>query len=399
MSDTIVIIGAGQAGGWTAKTLRDKGFTGRLVVVGDESWDFYERPPLSKSALQQAQPPFSPLFSAETLAALNLEWRRPLRAEAIDRAAQEVVLSSGERLRYDQLVIATGGQARLPGREWQAHPRVYTLRSWDDATRLRAGLSAGQRVAVVGGGWIGLEIAATARGLGKAVTVFESQPRLCQRSVDPDVSSGLLALHQSHGVTVHLNCGAVTLDDQQGLALIGSAATEQQAFDCVVVGIGVTLNSELAARAGLKVAQGIVVDARGRTSDPAIFAVGDVAQHPRLGLCLQSWAWAQNQAIATAAAMRDPQAPEYDDGPWLWSDQYGHNIQILGLPGVADRTWIRRQPAGDVYFSLDERGRLTQLVSFNDPRTVKLARRWQASDRELDPAQLVNPEFSLMSLK
>ncbi|MBW7981731.1 NAD(P)/FAD-dependent oxidoreductase [Enterobacillus tribolii] len=399
MSDTIVIIGAGQAGGWTAKTLRDKGFAGRLIVVGDEPHDFYERPPLSKAALQQEQPPFSALFSAETLAALNLEWRRPLRAEALDRAAREVVLSNGERLRYDQLVIATGGQARLPGREWQAHPRVHTLRTWDDATRLRAALSAGQKVAIVGGGWIGLEIAATARGLGKDVTLFESQARLCQRSVDPAVSQMLLEMHRAHGVTVHPGCGNVTLGGGAGQALIRSDVTPEEDFDCVVVGIGVTLNTELAQRAGLAVEQGIVVDGRGRTSDPAIFAVGDVAQHPQLGLCLQSWAYAQNQAIATATAMLDPQAPEYTDGAWLWSDQYGRNIQILGLPGAGTQTCVREQPQGALYFSLNARNRLTQLVSVNDARTVKLAKRWQSADRELDPAQLADPAFSLMSLK
>lgn len=399
MSETIVIIGAGQAGGWSAKTLRDQGFSGRLIVVADEAHDFYERPPLSKAALQQEQPPLGRLFSEETLTALNLEWRRPMRAESIEPAVRQVVLSNGERLAYDQLVLATGGQPRLPGREWQAHPCVHTLRTWDDATRLRRALAGAQRIAVIGGGWIGLEIAATARGLGKAVTLFESQPRLCQRSVDPAVSAALLALHREHQVTVHLGCGAVTLGDDATQAVIASEITPAQAFDCAVVGIGVTLNTELARHAGLRVEQGIVVDEHGRTSDPAIFAVGDVAQHPQLGLCLQSWAFAQNQAIATARAMRDPAAPGYDEGAWLWSDQYDNNIQILGLPGAGAQTYLRQQPAGPLFFSLDEQRRLTQLVSFNDARAIKLAKRWQAAGRELDPAQLTDTDFSLMTLK
>ena len=193
-------------------------------------------------------------------------------------------------------------------------------------------------------------------------------------------------------------CGAIELDEGDENAVIHCDG-QREIFDAVVVGIGVDLNLELARDAGLKTDRGIVVDAQGRTSDPAIFAVGDVAQHARYGLCVQSWAFAQNQAVATAKAMLDASAPGYDDVPWLWSDQYQHNIQILGIPQPNSRTVVRREEKGPLFFSLNADGTLNQLVAFNDPRTVKLAKRWMASGRNLSAEPLGDPDFSLMSLR
>lgn len=395
----IVIIGGGQAGGWAAKTLRDRGYVGRLSVVSDEPYDFYERPPLSKAALLDGNAPLSRLFSEEAVAAMNIDWHRPLRAEAIDGQQQLVTLSDGSQLQFDQLLIATGGRPRLPDANWAKHPRVMTLRSWDDAARLRQGLKQCQKLAIVGGGWIGLEIAASARKLGVDVTVFERQPALCMRSVGADVSQALLELHQQQGVTVHCDCGDITLEDRNGEAWIGSASSAAQPFDLVVVGIGVELNLELARSAGLRLEGGIVVDGQGRTSHPAIFAAGDVARHPTLGLCLQSWAYAQNQAISTACAMLDAFAAPYDDVAWLWSDQYDANIQILGVPTGGVHQIVRRTPQSQLFFTLNADRQLVQMVAFNDARTIKLGKRWLASGRVLDPQQLADVEFSLMALK
>ncbi len=395
----IVIIGGGQAGGWAAKTLRDRGYSGRLSVISDEPYDFYERPPLSKAALLDGSAPLSRLFSEEVVAGMNIDWYRPLRAEAIDGQQQIVTLSDGSQLQFDQLLIATGGRPRLPDANWAKHPRVMTLRSWDDAARLRQGLQQCQKLAIVGGGWIGLEIAASARKLGVDVTVFERQPALCMRSVGAGVSQALLELHQQQGVTVHCDCGEITLEDREGEAWIGSASSAAQPFDLVVVGIGVELNLELAHRAGLKLEGGIVVDGQGRTSHPAIFAAGDVARHPTLGLCLQSWAYAQNQAISTACPMLDALAAPYDDVAWLWSDQYDANIQILGVPTGGVHQIVRRTPQSQLFFTLNADRQLVQLVAFNDARTIKLGKRWLASGRVLDPQQLADVEFSLMALK
>lgn len=395
----IVIIGGGQAGGWAAKTLRDRGYSGRLSVISDEPYDFYERPPLSKAALLDGNAPLCRLFSEEAVAGMNIDWHRPLRAEAIDGQQQIVTLSDGSQLQFDQLLIATGGRPRLPDASWAKHPRVMTLRSWDDAARLRQGLQQCQKLAIVGGGWIGLEIAASARKLGVDVTVFERQPALCMRSVGANVSQALLELHQQQGVTVHCDCGEITLEDRNGEAWIGSASSAAQPFDLVVVGIGVELNLELAQGAGLRLEGGIVVDGQGRTSHPAIFAAGDVARHPTLGLCLQSWAYAQNQAISTACAMLDAFAAPYDDVAWLWSDQYDANIQILGVPTGGVQQIVRRTPQSQLFFTLNADRQLVQLVAFNDARTIKLGKRWLASGRVLDPQQLADVEFSLMALK
>lgn len=399
MSHGIVIIGGGQAAGWAAKTLRENGYDRRISIVSDEPWDFYERPPLSKSVLLDADPHLTRLFSEETQVALDLTWYRPLRAEQIMRSQQCVMLSDGQTLFYHQLLIATGSRPRLPGRAWQDHPRIHTLRSWQDALALRAAFRDCRRLAVVGGGWIGLEIAASARKKGIEVTIFERQPALCQRSVDPAVSAALLALHRQHGVELHLNCGDIRLSPYHVLPQISSAGTAARSFDHVVVGIGVELNLELAQQAGLAVGNGILVDEQGRTSDPAIFAAGDVACHPQFGFSLQSWAFAQNQAIATAQAMLDPQAAPYQDTPWLWSDQYDVNIQILGLPAGSGTTVTRTQAGSSLWFRLGDDHCLQQLVAFNDARSIKLAKRWIATRRPLDAAQLVDPHFSLMSLR
>ncbi|WP_435927797.1 NAD(P)/FAD-dependent oxidoreductase [Dryocola sp. BD613] len=398
MTAGIVIIGGGQAAGWAAKTLRDQGWQGELSVVADEPWDFYERPPLSKAALLETSPAMPHLFSGDVLSALNITWYRPQRAEAILRDEKVVVLNSGERLPYQQLLIATGGRARLPGAAWQEHPQVYTLRHWEDARRLKQRLAECRSLAVVGGGWIGLEIAASARRLGIAVTVFEQQAALCQRSVSAPVSAALLQMHQQQGVTLHCACGPISLADDGGLPVIACGGQAQR-FDAVVVGIGVDLNLELARQADLAIEQGIVVDAQGRTSDPAIFAAGDVAQHPDYRLCLQSWAFAQNQAISTARAMLDASAAGYSDAPWLWSDQYQHNIQILGIPQPDGETVVRRSQNSELFFTLKTDGTLSQLVAFNDARTIKLAKRWMAAGRVLQDIPLADPDFSLMSLR
>jgi 3-phenylpropionate/trans-cinnamate dioxygenase ferredoxin reductase subunit len=395
----IVIIGGGQAGGWAAKTLRDRGYAGRLTVISDEPYDFYERPPLSKAALLDGNAPLSRLFSEQVVAGLNIDWCRPLRAEAIDGQQQIVTLSDGRQLQFDQLLIATGGRPRLPDARWASHPRVMTLRSWDDAAKLRQALQGCRQLAIVGGGWIGLEIAASARRLGAEVTVFERQPALCMRSVGADVSQALLELHQQQGVTVRCGCGEISLEDRDGAAWIGSESSDPQVFDLVVVGIGVELNLELAHSAGLKVDAGIVIDGQGRTSHPAIFAAGDVARHPTLGLCLQSWAYAQNQAISTACAMLDAFAAPYNDVAWLWSDQYDTNIQILGVPIGGVHHVVRRTPQSQVFFTLNADRQLVQMVAFNDARTIKLGKRWLAGGRVLEPQQLADAEFSLMALK
>ncbi|MEQ4624706.1 NAD(P)/FAD-dependent oxidoreductase [Providencia manganoxydans] len=396
----IVIIGGGQAGGWAAKTLRDEGYQGTLSVISDEAHDFYERPPLSKAALKQADFSLSRLFSEEDTAALNITWYRPLRATAIDAQHKQVLLSDGRAISFDKLLIATGGRARYLSSDWQSHPRVFTLRSWDDAQHLREAMLKANNIAIIGGGWIGLEVAASARQMGLDVTVFERQTRLCQRSVPASVSDALMQRHQQAGVNIITDCGDISLDETTDSLSISCDKQASQCFDIAVMGIGVELNLELASEAGLELAHGIVINGQGQTSHPDIYAAGDVACHPTLSLCLQSWAYAQNQAISTAKAMLNAHSEPFSDLAWLWSDQYQDNIQILGIPTAEATQHIQRiTPNSEIYFSLNQNNELIQMVSFNDARAIKLGKRWMQNNRKLSPTELADPNFSLMSLK
>lgn len=396
----IVIIGGGQAGGWAAKTLRDEGYQGILSVISDEPHDFYERPPLSKAALKQEGTPLSRLFSEDETDSLNLTWYRPVRAPHIDANKKQVQLSDGRHLAFDKLLIATGGRPRFLSSAWQSHPRVFALRTWDDGQRLREALLSAKKMAIIGGGWIGLEVAASARQMGIDVTVFERQERLCQRSVPASVSNALAQRHQQAGVEIITDCGEILLDESHDDLRISCAKQPSQSFDLAVMGIGVELNLELAATAGLEVTHGIVINGQGQTSHPDIYAAGDVACHPTLSLCLQSWAYAQNQAITTAKAMLNAHSEDFNDPAWLWSDQYQDNIQILGIPTPLATQHIQRiTPNAEVHFSLNDDNELVQMVAFNDPRSIKLGKRWMQNSRKLSPSELADPNFSLMSLK
>ncbi|PSJ46367.1 FAD-dependent oxidoreductase [Zobellella endophytica] len=398
----IVIIGAGQAGAWAAHTLRQQGFDGTLSVVSDEERVFYERPPLSKQVLAGDMAPAAlQLFSDEAIDAMHIDWHKPARATAIDPRDHVVTLDNGTELAYDKLLLATGSRARVPVREWLSLPQVYTVRTPEDAARLGERLAPGKRLAILGGGWIGLEVAATARAKGVAVSLFELGERLCARSVRPEVSDYLRDLHREQGVEVELDCGAIELaaGDGGGLVLYRDGQRLLEA-DAVVVGAGAEIATELGRDAGLEVAQGLVVDDHGRTSDPDIYAAGDVAIHPRLGFCIQSWANAQNQAISAAKAMLGETSP-YRDEPWIWSDQYDCNIQILGTPAGHDSRLVRRQ-VGDkqlAFIYLDQDDRLQSMIAVNDARLVKLGKRWLRAGTVLPADQLADPAVNPMALK
>ena len=397
----IVIIGGGQAGGWAAKTLRDEGYQGIISVISDENHDFYERPPLSKAVLTQESFSLSRLFSEQETHALNLQWFRPLRATKIDGQNQYVHLSDGRVITFDKLLLATGGRPRYLSSRWQQHPQVFALRSWDDAQKLRTALLSAQKIAIIGGGWIGLEVAASARKMGIYVTIFERQSRLCERSVPQNVSEALALRHTQAGVHVITDCGDIELGEPTSTGLqISCQKQPSKNLDLAVMGIGVELNLELAKEAGLDVTHGIVINHQGQTSHPNIYAAGDVACHPTLSLCLQSWAYAQNQAITTAKAMLNPQSEGFNELAWLWSDQYQDNIQILGVPTSQKLNHIQRHtPDSEVHFALNESNELVQMIAFNDARAIKLGKRWIQGHRKLDPSQLADPTFSLMSLK
>jgi 3-phenylpropionate/trans-cinnamate dioxygenase ferredoxin reductase subunit len=397
----IVIIGAGQAGGWVAKTLRAEGYAERITLVGDEPHPPHERPPLSKAVLAGAAVPESThLFKAEEFAKLGLDFRPGTRATGIDRATKRVTFESSEAIGYDRLVLCTGSRVRklpVPGAD-----AVLYLRTIDDAARLRGHLGAGRHLVVIGGGWIGLEVAATARKSGAAVTVIEALDRVCARAVPPEVSRHLEALHRRNGVELVLGHGVKAIEDSAGRPAVTLADGRRIAGDAIAVGIGIVPNVELAQAAGLAVDNGIVVDEQCRTSDPAIFAAGDCASTPLACLGrrvrLESWANAQNQAIvaAKAALGRDVR---YDELPWFWSDQYDMNLQILGFPDRWPEPVVRGDPArgGFSQFYLDG-DRVAAIVSVNAPRDLRAAKKLVETRKPVRAEHLADPAVQLQRL-
>lgn len=393
---TIVIVGTGQAGGWAAQTLRREGFTGRIVLIGDEVHPPHERPPLSKAVLSgAAQPETTRLMKPEAFDALGAQWRPGVQARRIDRAARQVLLSDGEAVPYDKLILCTGGRARrlaVPGAD---QVPLHTLRTIEDAMALAPALMPGRRVVVVGGGWIGLEVAATARQRGADVVVVETQGRLCERTVPAAISEYLLALHHSQGTRVVLGAGVLGFARAaDGRSEVRLADGSVLAADTIVLGIGLVPNDELAREAGLACEGGVLVDARCRTSDPDILAAGDVAValNPWAGrrLRLESWQNAQDQGIAAARSALG-HAVDYQPLPWFWSDQYGMNLQIYGVPTPAHRVVQRGDQASGGFVLFYLAGDVVQAaIGPNAARDLRFARRLIEQRRPVNVERLAD---------
>ncbi|HEV3431347.1 MAG TPA: FAD-dependent oxidoreductase [Paraburkholderia sp.] len=397
---TVVVIGGGQAAGWVVKTLRQEGYAGRLVMIADETHLPYERPPLSKAVLAgDADIETVRIAKPDEFAALNIEAWQPDCATSIDRANRTVTTRSGREVKYDRLVIATGGAARKLPANIAKSAHVTYLRTLDEAMALGERLRRSQRVLVVGGGWIGLEVAATARKLGVEATVIEGAPRLCARSLPNEVSQFLLDLHRANGVDIRLNAQLVSLDDHgEGVRATFADGSTLDA-DFAVAGIGLAPHTAIAEAAGIDVNDGIVVDEFGQTSDSDIFACGDVANHPNAWLKrrvrLESWANAQNQAIAAAKAVLGVKTP-YAEIPWFWSDQYDVNLQILGEIPAGMTPALRgslEEKRATLFFVED--GHLRGVIAINSARDLKLARKWMNQGRAVDLAALVDTSKAL----
>lgn len=402
-TETIVIVGGGQAGGWAAQTLRAEGFKGRIVLIGDEPHRPYERPPLSKAILSgEAHADTAYLQKAEAFDALEVDWRPNVTASAIDTKAKALRLASGESIGYDKLILCTGGRARrlnIPGADL---PGVHTLRSLQDAATLGAALVAGRRLLVIGGGWIGLEVAGTARKKGLEVTVVEAMGRLCERTVPAEISAYLRRLHTSHGVRIELGAGVERLAES-GSALSATLNDGREiGCDVVLVGVGLIANDELARAAGLACDGGISVDAQCRSSDPDILAAGDVAvwhsEWAGRRMRLESWQNAQEQGIAAARSALGTSI-NHQPLPWFWSDQFDINLQIFGMPTPAHQVVVRGDPDSNAFvmFFLDGE-HVVAALGPNSARDLRFGRRLIERRTRVDPAQLADPQVPLAKL-
>ena len=374
--------------------MRALGFAGRIVLIGDEPHLPYERPPLSKELLQGKAETFRPMRDADFWREKEIECRLGCRAEAIDPDAHTVTLADGTREPYDTLLIATGGRMRRLAAPGADLANVFYLRTLDDSRAIDAELAPGRKVVVIGGGFIGLETAASARLRGCAVTVIELADRLMARGVLPEISRTFLRLHRARGVDVRLDTGVERLEGTGAVERVVTTAGERIPADLVVIGIGIVPDTALAEGAGLAVANGIVVDEFCRTSAPGIFAAGDVTSHfnPLYGrhIRLESWQNAQNQAIAAARVLCGEETP-YAEAPWMWSDQFDAKLEVAGMPERWDDVVFRGDPDGDAYMIfLLEAGRVVGIASVNQPRDMRFARRLLQTGKPVDPAALAD---------
>ena len=405
--DGMVIVGAGEAGARAAVALREQGFTGPVTLVGDEPHAPYERPPLSKAVMTGGDTVFPTLILDEArLAAADIGHVAGARATGIDRAAHHLLLDDGRAIPYRKLLIATGASPRRLAAAGSGAAEVLHLRNFADALRLRAHLASGIRLVVIGGGFIGLEIAASAVARGCGVTLLEAGPRILGRGVPAGVAERVAARHTADGVSLHTGIGLLQLDrGADGFALHLADGTVLDA-DAVVAGIGAVPETALAEAAGLAIDNGIRVDAQLRTDDPDIFAAGDCCSfpHPLYGgrrIRLEAWRNAQDQGALAARNMLGGDEG-YAAVPWFWSDQYDETLQVAGLPDEAVETVERDLGAGRLFFHLGPDGRLVAASGVGPngtiAREVRLAEMLIARRARPDRAALAAPAVKLKAL-
>ena len=368
----IVVIGAGQAGASLVAKLRALGYDGDLTLIGEEPVPPYQRPPLSKAWLKgEADADSLALRPRAFYNDAGIDLHLGVTAVKIDPVAHAVTLSDGQTLHYGHLILATGSRARripLPGLDLA---NVLELRTAADADKLKAVLGPGKRLAVVGGGYIGLEAAASARALGAEATIIELAPRVLARVACEILSNFFQDFHRSQGVTIELNAGVQALEGTDG-AVTGVRLADGRVIPCdaALIGVGGVPNEEIARDAGLACDGGIVVDLNARTSDPSIFAIGDVTKRPLplydRTMRLESVPNALEQAKQAASAIcgRPAPAPEV---PWFWSDQYDLRLQIAGLPFDATQIVVRGDVAAGKFalFHLTEDGTVQAVEAVN----------------------------------
>lgn len=398
--DSIVIIGAGQAGFEAAKTLRSKSFEGALTLVGEEPQAPYERPPLSKAYLQGNLAPERLPFRKESFYNdKDITLLTNCRAEAIDCSARQVTLAGGECLPYDRLLIATGGRSRALPVPGAGLAGVHYLKTITDANALRARLDAAKRVVIIGGGFIGLEVAASARRMGKDVTVIEALPRLLARVTSQPVSDFFAAKHRSEGVDIRLGAGVEAITGIDGVSGVRLSDGSEIPAGLVVVGIGSTAEISLAMSAGLEIDNGIAIDAHCQTSDPHIWAAGDCTsfESPFADgrVRLESVANAVQQGKVAALSMLGLDA-SLVEVPWFWSDQYDVKLQMAGLSAPDDEIVVRGEASSASFSVLYFRaGRVAAIDCVGALKDFIAGKKLISEGRKINPDRAANPELSL----
>lgn len=402
--DKVLIIGAGHAGGTAAALLRQYGFEGEIVLAGSEAVPPYQRPPLSKAWLKGHAELDDLLLRPDSFyVEQGITLRLGVTATAIDRAGHSVAFSDGSSESYDALILAPGSVARklaIPGAD---RAELIELRTLSDAERLKAALGPGRRLAVVGGGYVGLEAAASARALGAEAVVIERMERVLARVASETLSTFFTAFHRAQGVEI-LTGAEVTAFEDGGVRLADGRLIEA---DTILIGVGALANEVLARDAGLECLNGIVVDEAARTSDPAIWAIGDATHRPipvhgALRHRLESVPNALEQGKQAAAAITGRPAPT-PEVPWFWSDQYDLKLQIAGLPDGADRRIVRgvpdigADPVGFAVFHL-KGDRIVSVEAVNAPAEFMAGRQLIARATPVDADKLADISVSMKAV-
>jgi 3-phenylpropionate/trans-cinnamate dioxygenase ferredoxin reductase subunit len=400
-SGRVVILGAGHAGGSAAAFLRQYGHEGPIVLAGEEPLPPYQRPPLSKAWLkgeagEEALQLRPPSFYAEN----HIDMRLGVRVTRIDPKARQVFLEDDEVLPYDSLIIATGARARkldLPGGEMA---RTLELRTAADAEMLKASIAPGKRLAIIGGGYVGLEVAASARALGAEAVVIEREPRILARVACPLLSDFFTAYHRKHGVRFELGVDVEALEVEGGdVTAVRLNGGRRIPCDLVLIGVGALPNQELAEEAGLECHHGVVVNEEARTSDPAIFAIGDVTRRPLplygRSFRLESVPNALEQAKQVAAAITGHKPPPHEV-PWFWSDQYDLKLQIAGLPFDVEDLVVRGDPESARFAVFHMKGDAIQAVeAINSPAEFMGGKLLIGSQKPVSREKLADPSISM----
>ena len=408
--DTALIVGAGHAAGVCATSIREEGWTGRIVLIGEEPHLPYQRPPLSKAFLSgEATIEQLYLKPQATYDKARIEFMPNTRAERIDRAARTVALSDGREIGYTKLVIATGGHARrlaLSGMDLiEKQPNFHYLRTLDHVARIRTQFNAGARLVIIGGGYIGLEVAAIAVKRGLRVTVLEALPRVLARVTAPELSAFYERVHREAGVDVRTGTavsGFVLDASGDAVAAVVCADGSRVPADLVIVGVGLQPATGIAEAAGLAVDNGILVDEHTRTSDPDIFAIGDCTNHPNglLGrrLRLESVPNAMEQA-RTAAATLCGKDRVYNSVPWFWSDQYDLKLKMVGLSQGYDELVLRGTPESRSFSAFYLNGGVMLAAdTVSRPQEFMLAKRFVAEKIPVRAAELADDSVPLKNL-